>query len=345
MVFFINDAVLLERYLRGQPSYWFSRDLGVVEAYAEKPPKSTAVLPVSFAHHVKGAVGYKSGNGVFHTIRSEVARTNTLHTSWGTITPLCHFAWYVGCNAVRFIGCDGTARPKGKEYDPRLENLSKSMPGNVYAQIKACQESTCQTLGLPCIYLGTPRADVLPSVRFISYATPKYEPMMMVLADSLAAFGFQSHLESVKDRGSWAQNTAWKPEFLRLMMDEHPAERLVWLDADAELREYPEVFFKMDGAVDLAVGYRETELLSGTVYLGATLCARQIVEAWCKEQAKHPGVWDQRNLQTVVNTNSDRWDIRTLPPAYTYMDGITAREHPDVAPIIHHYQASREHKK
>jgi hypothetical protein len=340
-VFFINDAVQLERHVAG-PSYFAYLDNKVGRHWLAKGVKSVVLTPErdEFGGHTVALYSRRSGH--FDKDRDLVATNNGLVTAWGTITPVIHFAWFTGCTRVKFVGCDGISRPQGQEYDERLANESKTVPGGVYAQIRASQERVCTELGLPYVYVGTPRDGSKPTVRFVSFATPKYEPLMMVMADSAAAFGLLTHFEAVKERGGWQAGVAYKPEFLAAMQQEHPGERLVWVDADAEIQQYPALFWELADDVDIAVHWREDrELLSGTVYLGATKGATEIVEAWCDAQCEKPGVWDQRVLQAVLSANPDRWKRAALPPEYTFIFDTFAKQHPGLKPVIEHHQASR----
>lgn len=343
-VFFINDAVQLERHVTGQ-SYFAYLDNKVGRHWLTKGVKSVVLTPErdDFGGHT--VVLYSRRTGHFDKDRDQVAANNGLVTAWGTITPVIHFAWFTGCDRVKFIGCDGISRPKGQEYDPRLANESNTSPGCVYAQIKASQERVCAELGLPCVYIGTPRDSSKPTVRFVSFATPKYEPLLMVLADSVASYGVPTHFEAVRERGSWQAGVAYKPEFIRAMQREHPAERLVWLDADAEVMQYPALFWSLGDDVDIAAHWREgRELLSGTLYFGATKGAAEIVEAWVAAQRAEPGVWDQKVLQRVLERDRNRWKREVLPPEYTFIFDIYRKRYPGLEPVIEHHQASRSYR-
>lgn len=346
-VFFINDAVQLEKYLLKQDSYFFALDLQVAKAWMQQCLKSWLVLEHNYLRHeaypTNKGIGWTRAMGKFEKDKDKLAKEEHLMTCWGTITPLLHFAWFTGCKAVKFIGCDGVSRPKGEEYDNRLSNESLTLGGGVYAQIKATQERVCMELGMPFVYLGARKELERPKVRFVSFATPKYEPMMMILANTAAGFGLETHFEAVKDRGGWRVNQAIKPEFMQWMQREYPAERLVWVDADAEFIQYPELFFTLPDDVDIAVHYRKgAELLSGTVYLGPTNNARRIVNNWVQWQKASPGTWDQKTLQQVLQGGD--YNVHRLPPEYTFIHDTFRRDHPGLEPVIEHHQASRENR-
>lgn len=349
-VFFINDAVQLEREAKGKPRYFFLLDMAVARAWLDGHLESIAVIPndsvPGTVHPYNLVVTFTRGVGVLHTDPAEIARQNALHVCWGTVAPLIHFAWFTGCARVKFIGCDGISQPKGHEYDTRLKNMSESNAGGVYDRIRATQERLCQTLKLTYVYVGTPRKLTRPVVRFVSYATPAYEPLMMVLAQSAAGFGLLTHFEAVRERGGWQANTAFKPSFLLALMEEHPAERIVWVDADAEIMAFPELFYRLESNIDVAAHWHKDgkELLSGTLYFGATKGAREICAEWVAQQKQEPATWDQKTLQRVLERQPDRWNRANLPPEYTFIFDTFKARYPGLEPVIEHHQASRTMK-
>lgn len=345
-VFFINDSVQLEKHLpAGHPSYFAFLDARVARCWLQRKLRSVVLSPEPAEYGENTAIQYQRRAGHFDKDRDLVASNNSLVTCWGTITPVIHFAWYAGCTRIRFIGCDGLAQPRGQEYDARLTNDSQSIPGAVYSQIRASQERICIELGLPFVYVGTPREAQRTPVRFVSFATPKYEGNMLVLADTAAGFGLSTHFEAVSDKGSWQAGVAYKPTFIWTMMHEYPAERLVWVDADAEIQQYPALFWDLPNDLDFAAHWRDgKELLSGTLYFGPTRGAREIVADWCARQKANPGLWDQKMLQATIKENMGRWRVDGLPLEYTFIADTFRRLYPGREPVIEHHQASRKNR-
>jgi hypothetical protein len=170
-VFFINDAVSQEANLDVNcPSFFFAHDesmavwLGAV--------KSTAVLIVDHPNSGKGLLsgpddpllqrdgqivlyrqfGEYDPSALLEKDRLEIARSGQLYISTGTIHPLIHFAWYVGCSKLYFIGCDGLPEAG---YDSRLPNLSKSKQFGALAN-RWKQDKLLQALKVQAEYIGTP---------------------------------------------------------------------------------------------------------------------------------------------------------------------------------------------
>lgn len=135
-------------------------------------------------------------------------------------------------------------------------------------------------------------------------------------------------------RGSWERNAAIKPHFLACVLGIWPNRRLVYLDIDARIREYPQLFDEIDA--DIGVHYRNGSLLSGTIYLSGSRECKSIVHRWLKEQEQHPTEWDQKVLQRVLTAEDS---VYKLPGSYTKIfDKMNDQ------PVIEHMQASRRYK-
>ena len=163
-----------------------------------------------------------------------------------------------------------------------------------------------------------------------------YESEAREMEATARAFGLVTDVRPVPNLGDWVHNCAMKPAFIRDRMQDYPGKPIVWLDADARVRQKPELFDAMAN-VDLACHYRHgVELLSGTLYLGATPGAKVLVDAWCAAQLLEPWVWDQRILQRVVESSPDVV-VRELPASY-----VRVFDDPKMGePVIEHTQASR----
>lgn len=177
---------------------------------------------------------------------------------------------------------------------------------------------------------------------FCSFATPNYAARLAKLVSSGRQFGVTVEPKFEVSAGSWARNCAIKPRFIREFWKAHGGRAVVWVDADAEFVAAPTHFCDMPADVDVAFASRGTELLSGTLYFGGTQGALRLLDAWCEEQEKHPTEWDQRTLSKVIERG--QYVVQPLPAEYAYIHDITANEHPGIAPVIVHWQASRTEK-
>ncbi len=163
-IFFVNDAVCLEKYTRTE-TYFFAHD-AVMRVWLDGKIKSTAVLPMEgdFLRGTAGITLQHRGNVVFYRSRGkesgqllllnrdQIAAAKQLYMHSGTIHSVIHFIWFCGFQRVAFIGCDCSS----DGYDPRLENLSKSLSCRNYTAIGKAQGLLISLLGLKATYLGTP---------------------------------------------------------------------------------------------------------------------------------------------------------------------------------------------
>jgi hypothetical protein len=177
---------------------------------------------------------------------------------------------------------------------------------------------------------------------YVAYYTHAYAGEADELVDTLKAFDLPYEVRHVQDRGQWVLNCGLKPWFIAEMRRQYPNRPLVYLDADARVRQRPSLFDVLSD-IDLGVHYRRAELLSGTLYIGATEAATDLVDRWAKECRAHPSQWDQRVLQRLVD-DDDELDVYSLPASY-----VRILDADDMGPIddavIWHGQASRRLSK
>lgn len=118
---------------------------------------------------------------------------------------------------------------------------------------------------------------------------------------------------------------------------------ILYVDADARIRQYPKLFDDFDG--DIGVHYRRgRELLSGTIFLRNNERVRMLVNFWQGEQMLRPETWDQKTLDYVIQARAENLGVKVvdLPPSYTQIFDSMAHHG---APVIEHMQASRRYKK
>jgi hypothetical protein len=161
-IFFINDAVCLEKLARSE-TFFFAHD-SQMRVWLDGSMKSTAVLPVNgkvlgsapclALGHTGPVVFYHRGEkdkeALLRMSRDEIAARQELFVHSGTMHSLLHFIWFCGFGRATFIGCDGF-----NGYDQRLQNRSNSSVGQ-YKTIRRAQTLLTALLGIEAIYRGTP---------------------------------------------------------------------------------------------------------------------------------------------------------------------------------------------
>ena len=174
------------------------------------------------------------------------------------------------------------------------------------------------------------------------YSGPGYAEEAQGLVESLEAFRLDYEVNELPDAGSWAWNCGRKAAYLLTCRAKHPGRPLVWVDADARIVQRPTWFDTLD--CDIAYHLRHgEELLSGTLYFGATDGASDLLERWQVECQYHPDEWDQRVLDRVLKENPDRWREDVLPASYVSI--FDAPEMNREPAVIRHRQASRRLKR
>jgi len=190
----------------------------------------------------------------------------------------------------------------------------------------------------------------------ISYYTKNtpYEKEVVGLIESCKKFDLECHVEGVADRGSWEDNCAYKPYFIRekMVFFQRP---LLWVDADAvflKAMEFEEFMFSdLSALYDLEDKDPRFAAFAGTVYVNATAGGKEGLDLWCsysdeifRREGKAPAYSDQASLYFAI-LSQPSFHLTNLPPQYgkifdRKVQGLASK---DI--VIEHYQASRKLRK
>ena len=165
-----------------------------------------------------------------------------------------------------------------------------------------------------------------------------YRPAIERLKASLDNFGLSYDIVCVADRGTWTANCSYKAEFILSMLEDYIPFNLIWLDADAEVVRYPELFDRIEG--DIAAVVNQHGLFASAIYFHNTKEVRNLVTDWVQAIKDNPGEFtdDQINLERVIKAQS-KVVFEELPPEYSFItDVMKPVEHP----VIIQHQASRQ---
>jgi hypothetical protein len=229
----------------------------------------------------------------------------------------------------------------GTDYDARLQVMEESRSRWINDKIRASLDAACELFGFEAEFLGTPPIEQPPL--YVTFATPNYATRLRYLRQSTDRFGLELHAEIVQPVGEWVENCAFKPTFMQRMRKQFAGRRLVWLDADSVVMQPPELFDRLPKELDAAVAARGDEIMSNAVYFAANGRTPQLIDDWVAEQARNPREWDQKVLARVLERGGYKFE--KLPPEYSYLNGISQKEHPDVEPVLLQLQASREENR
>jgi len=190
-----------------------------------------------------------------------------------------------------------------------------------------------------------------PPPLYVSFYTPDYKECADRLRASLGALNLPCLIQEMPDQGKWHLNCGLKATFLTYVREYYPHRPLVWVDADAVVHRPPTLFDNLaaSGVMDVGVcrwkrlhSQRSAEVLSGTIYLGATPGAGELLKTWDEECRAYPLRWDQVSLS--VSIMKCNLKIEWLPVTYVFIHDIHRWEYPEAQPVIEHFQYSRVRK-
>ena len=190
--------------------------------------------------------------------------------------------------------------------------------------------------------------------KIISYYTPNYKDVAeKYLLPSVKRLNLSYYIPEISSKGDWVANTDYKPFFILDCLLQHK-EDLVWIDCDATINIFPDLFNNIPKQFDIAIHFLEwrlhyswhkdsnvKELASGTIFFRNNEYSKIICQKWI-DNSKHIKP-DQKALeQTIKETNVSYYN---LPREYCYIT-----HHPNGQtsyvlienPTISHHQVSRE---
>lgn len=192
---------------------------------------------------------------------------------------------------------------------------------------------------------------------YYTIETPYVEVCHDYLMPSVSRLNLNSDIRAIPNRGSWLKNTAYKPEFLRAMMDKHD-ENIVFVDVDAEIKFYPALFLDipkeyyvaahlLDKSAWYGNGYPKNtfELLSGTLWFRNCDQSRKLLDDWMTA-CRATNIWEQKVLHSVLDSHGIKY--YQLPLSYCYIKSMPSGKPPVVKcdnPVIVHNQVSRSLKR
>jgi hypothetical protein len=192
----------------------------------------------------------------------------------------------------------------------------------------------------------------------VSYYTKDtlYQLEVQNLIASCEQWQLNYHVEPIPTFGSWERNCSYKPFFL-LEKLQQLGQPLLWVDADAVFVKKPHDLteFDSDFAVRINHSWKDdhpSKVLSGTVYVNATMGGERVLKSWAKEclssltdPERTEEFWDQVGLRDILHRGVLGAQISALPPGYTAIVDNLQDENEIEDIVISHHQASRRFKK
>ena len=142
----------------------------------------------------------------------------------------------------------------------------------------------------------------------ISYHTPfeVYASCAKGLIESLDRLGLRHDVRCLESEGDWYQNCCQKATFVREMMDKHPGEDLIWMDADTVVGVYPELLENIEAEVACPL-WRKQKVMACLIYFKNTEKVKRFVDCWIEktyDNAYHY-VCDQYGLSQALKCHRD----------------------------------------
>jgi hypothetical protein len=181
----------------------------------------------------------------------------------------------------------------------------------------------------------------MQNFKVISFYTDKYESHAIRFINSLKNHNIDYYVHKLDDKGSWKNNTNYKPIFIRdcLLKFEQP---VLWIDSDAVVHSDLSYFNDLINKYDIAYHLRRSkELLSGTLWFDYNSISIRIIDEWIKYIQENSNIWDQYNLERALKNIQVR--ICYLSAEYCCISDLM-RESGEVGSscYIEHFQASRK---
>jgi len=186
-------------------------------------------------------------------------------------------------------------------------------------------------------------------VSYYTKDTPYEEVIKKYLIPSLDKFKLKYQIEGVPNLGSWKANTDYKPKFILNALKKY--NRVIWLDADAEIVQYPTELFKMSDDYDIGVFYLDwgihyghsngkKELVSSVAVFNQN--SIPMVKYWLKKSRVF--TWEQQALEKALELNDVK--VYNLPKEYcTIIKKDNGLPEYIKEPVIVQHQVSRILKK
>lgn len=186
-------------------------------------------------------------------------------------------------------------------------------------------------------------------VAYYTVGTP-YEGEAEVLKLSLESLQYSYKVCGVPNLGTWQRNTQYKALFIQYMLREHPGKPLLYLDVDAVMVQPPVLLDTLQADIAAVHFANQSELLSGTLFLGNTVQCNRIIDKWIRLNDRYPdtlpngkAAWDQRTLEMAIKRVENAKFVE-LPQEYTWITELTQKRMPGLQPVIMHTRGAKRFK-
>ncbi len=175
-----------------------------------------------------------------------------------------------------------------------------------------------------------------------AFYTPNYLDQIETLKASLEALGINHYLKRYEPRGGWEANTRIKAEFVAHALRRLPQHDVVYLDADAVVRQPLRLFETATADVTMLFDHRRRgnlnvlRIAAGTLLVRNTAGGQKFAGSWAEEASKAGRLDLDEDLIYRMFPTLDGVTFAVLPQRYSKIFDA-----PGVDPVVEHFQASR----
>jgi len=164
-----------------------------------------------------------------------------------------------------------------------------------------------------------------------------YNEMIMNLRKSFLKHGVPYYINTIPKQRSWRDTHRYMHGEIRKAFDLFPLDNIIFLDADAVVRQYPVLFDTITADVAFNYNWKKKRLRAGTLYFKNCKKVKRLVEMWgIKSKVRTDRLAGSTGLDEALTLGD--YDIYRLPDAYTK---IFDNQWQVGEPVIEHFQASR----
>ena len=179
-----------------------------------------------------------------------------------------------------------------------------------------------------------------------AFYTPNYLPQLLSLKASLEAHGINHYFKRYERAVSWEATTRIKAAFVRHCLDHLPQYDILYVDADAVVRQKP--VFLDTVKTDLSLLFHPVQtrrhpvmrISLGTFFIRNTAGGRRFAQLWADQEAKAKLTTCDDDMIIGVFDQLTGVSMTVLPATY-----YKVFDQPGEQPVFEHFQASRSQVK
>lgn len=174
------------------------------------------------------------------------------------------------------------------------------------------------------------------------FYTPNYLTQVLSLKASAEALGINHYFKRYEPHGGWEANTRIKAAFVAHALRAHPGHDIVYLDADAIVRQPLDLFETATADVTMLFDHRRRQKLNvlriaaGTLLVRNTPGGRLFADSWAAAAAKAAPLDLDEDLIYRMFPNLQGVTFAVLPKNYSKIF-----DSPGNDAVVEHFQASR----